>query len=314
MDLEQTLTNDEAVRELLGLLKQNGMKEQANDVFELCSYVDSLENKMEQLTEQMSKMQQQIKEMKEDTLVNHAKAAIKEAQDNLNKTYHQAKDKIFEVKENVKTTARSIVAEAKIKGRAALLRVTEFTRIKPALVSIRESVKHAIKSTDRNIAKVALLGKGMREAGHVIANTFRTFADKPELDYSKDEKKHEFTNAIIKPMQLTKKLLVSMNLRLDGSIDKLDNLALDVQIDKEQKEKAQEKVTVDDSKDVLEETTVDKATDNIIDMSEAELIPMVAEKKEYQYNADAFEARGNEAVATKDSGKEIVSKQAEKSR
>ena len=41
---------------------------------------------------------------------------------------------------------------------------------------------------------------------------------------------------------------------------------------------------------------------------------MVAEKKEYQYNADAFEARGNEAVATKDSGKEIVSKQAEKSR
>ena len=56
MDLEQTLTNDEAVRELLGLLKQNAMKEQANDVFELCSYVDSLENKMEQLTEQMSKM------------------------------------------------------------------------------------------------------------------------------------------------------------------------------------------------------------------------------------------------------------------
>lgn len=49
---------------------------------------------------------------------------------------------------------------------------------------------------------------------------------------------------------------------------------------------------MDDSKDVLEETTVDKATDNIIDMSEAELIPMVAEKKEYQYNADAFEARG----------------------
>ena len=40
MDMEagKTLTNEEVIRELLELLKKNAMKEQANDVFEICSY------------------------------------------------------------------------------------------------------------------------------------------------------------------------------------------------------------------------------------------------------------------------------------
>ena len=40
MDIEagKTLTNEEVIRELLELLKKNAMKEQANDVFEICSY------------------------------------------------------------------------------------------------------------------------------------------------------------------------------------------------------------------------------------------------------------------------------------
>ena len=42
MDMEagKTLTNEEVIRELLELLKKNAMKEQANDVFEICSYVE----------------------------------------------------------------------------------------------------------------------------------------------------------------------------------------------------------------------------------------------------------------------------------
>ena len=39
MDIEagKTLTNEEVIRELLELLKKNAMKEQANDVFEICT-------------------------------------------------------------------------------------------------------------------------------------------------------------------------------------------------------------------------------------------------------------------------------------
>ena len=63
----------EVIRELLELLKKNTMKEQANDVFEICSYVDGLEKKIDSMMEELTNMQNQIKEMQEDSLINNAK-------------------------------------------------------------------------------------------------------------------------------------------------------------------------------------------------------------------------------------------------
>ena len=103
MDMEagKTLTNEEVIRELLDLLKKNAMKEQANDVFEICSYVDGLEKKIDSMTEELTNMQNQIKEMQEDTLVNNAKKALSEAQERLNARCEQIKSQVLEVKEQL---------------------------------------------------------------------------------------------------------------------------------------------------------------------------------------------------------------------
>ena len=76
MEAEKTLTNEEIIRELLDLLKKNTMKEQANDVFEICTYVDGLEKKIVSMTEELTSMQDQIKKMQEDTLINNAFFAL----------------------------------------------------------------------------------------------------------------------------------------------------------------------------------------------------------------------------------------------
>ena len=82
-------------------------------------------------------------------------------------------------------------------------------------------------------------------------------------------------------MKAVKKLLVIMEFHLDASIDKLDNLAMNVQLDKEKHMENMKK---------QEQTEPERA--------EAEVVysPMVAEPQEYQYNADAFEARGVDEV------------------
>lgn len=292
MDMEagKTLTNEEVIRELLELLKKNAMKEQANDVFEICSYVDGLEKKIDSMTEELTNMQNQIKEMQEDTLVNNAKKALSEAQERLNTRCEQIKSQVSEVKEQVRSTAKGIVEEAKEKGRVALYRVSEFLGIKKRLLDIRENVRGAIKTTDKDIAKTALLAKGFREAGQTAANTFRTFADKPEVDYSQKEQKHLITKAVLAPMKAVKKMLVTMELHLDASIDKLDNLAMNVQIDKENR---------------MESTKEQEQTEP--ERVEAEIVysPMVAESQEYQYNADAFEARGVDEVKQEATHKEV---------
>lgn len=306
MDMEagKTLTNEEVIRELLDLLKKNAMKEQANDVFEICSYVDGLEKKIDSMTEELTNMQNQIKEMQEDTLINNAKKALSEAQERLNARCEQIKSQVFEVKEQVKSTAKSIVEEAKAKGRTALYRVSEFIGIKKRLLDIRENVRGAIKTTDKDIAKTALLAKGFREAGQTAANAFRTFADKSEVDYSQKKQKHPITKAVLAPMKAVKKMLVSMELHLDASIDKLDNLAMNVQLDKEkhmENAKAQE------------QTEPERAEAERV---EAEVVysPMVAEPQEYQYNADAFEARDVDEVKQEAAHKEVSQVREDKAR
>ena len=298
MDMEagKTLTNEEVIRELLELLKKNAMKEQANDVFEICSYVDVLEKKIDSMTEELTNMQNQIKEMQEDTLVNNAKKALSEAQERLNARCEQIKSQVLEVKAQVKSTAKSIVDEAKAKGRAALYRVSEFLGIKKRLLDIRENVRGAIKTTDKNIAKTALLAKGFSEAGQTAANAFRTFADKPKVDYSQKEQKHPITKAVLAPMKAVRKLFVSMELHLDASIDKLDNLAMNVQLDKEkhmENAKAQE------------QTEPERAEAERVE-SEIVYSPMVAEPQEYQYNADAFENYLRDNAANDNKNKEII--------
>ena len=298
MDMEagKTLTNEEVIRELLDLLKKNAMKEQANDVFEICSYVDGLEKKIDSMTEELTNMQNQIKEMQEDTLVNNAKKALSEARERLNTRCEQIKSQVLEVKAQVKSTAKSIVDEAKAKGRAALYRVSEFLEIKKKLLDIRENVRGAIKTTDKDIAKTALLAKGFREAGQTAVNAFRTFADKPEVDYSQKEQKHPITKAVLAPMKAVKKMLVTMELHLDASIDKLDNLAMNVKLDKEKH--------MENAK-VQEQTEPERAEAERV---EAEIVysPMVAEPQEYQYNADAFENYLRDNAANDNKNKEII--------
>ena len=302
MEAGKTLTNEEVVRELLELLKKNAMKEQANDVFEICSYVDGLEKKIDSMTEELTNMQNQIKEMQEDTLVNNAKKALSEAQERLNARCEQIKSQVLKVKTQVKSTAKSIVDEAKEKGKSALYRVSEFLGIKKRLLDIRENVRGAIKTTDKDIAKTALLAKGFREAGQTAANAFRTFADKPEVDYSQKEQKHPITKAVLAPMKAVKKILVSMELHLDASIDKLDNLAMNVQLDKEKHmENAKTK----------EQTEPERVE---AEREEAVYSPMVAEPQEYQYNADAFEARGVDEVKQEAAHKEAPKVREDKAR
>ena len=112
------------------------------------------------------------------------------------------------------------------------------------------------------------------------------------------EQKHPITKAVLAPMKTVKKMLVSMELHLDASIDKLDNLAMNVQLDKEKR--------MEQTKDKEQ-----KAPD-----TEREIIysPMVAEPQEYKYNADAFAARKTSEAKQETAGKELPKVREDKAR
>ena len=221
------------------------------------------------MTDEIARLREDIQKMQVDTFTNRLKKSLSEAADRLEKRCEDIKQQIFEVKESIKSKAGEIMADFKMRGKAALNRVSEFIGLKDKLVGIRNRVKEGIADTNRTIAKIDSFGKGMREAGQKVANTFRTFADKEEVDYSEKEKKFSKTEVAKKPWQWQKKVYESMVLHLDAAIDKVENLSRDVELNR-MKDKQVEELDVDYSKDILP-------------------VGAVAESSEYQYGAEAFE-------------------------
>ena len=272
------LTKEHNIMELLELLRKNNMKEAANSIFEMAAYVDVMEKKMDSVLEELVTVKEQLHKMEEREAERGLKQSLKRAVSKLEQDCQAIKEKLSEVKAEIRAKAGEIVTAAKQKGKAALNRVSEFLGIKKKLKNIRQNVQESIEDVDKSIGKIDVFGRGMREAGQKIANTFRTFADKPEKEYG--EKKFSKTEMIKKPFQAKRKLLFGILNCVDATIEKTERLAEDVkqyQTDKAERE-----------------------TGNICNMevvNPAELA-RVAEP-EFQYGAEAFEAyeRGNKEKA-----------------
>jgi len=269
------LTKEKNLMELLDLLRKNNMKEAANSIFEMAAYVDVMEKKMDSVLEEIVTVKDQLHKMEEREAEKGLKQSLKRAVNKLEQDCKAMKEKLFEVKAEIKAKAGEIVTAAKQKGKAALNRVAEFLGIKKKLEGIRQNVQESIADVDKSIGKIDAFGTGMREAGQKIANTFRTFADKPEKEYG--EKKFSKTELIKKPFQAKRKLLSGILNCVDAAIEKTEQLAADVK--KYQADKAEREMGNVDSMEAV----------NPVELA-------VVAEPEFQYGAEAFEAHQQETA------------------
>ena len=277
MDQQQNmeLTKDQIIQELIALLNQNQQREAANNVFEMAALIDGMEKRLESVTEELVTVKVQLRKMEEREAEKGLQQSLKRAVNKLEQDCKAMKEKLFEVKTEIKAKAGEIVTAAKQKGKAALNKVAEFLGVKKKLENIRQNVQESIADVDKSIGKIDAFGTGMREAGQKIANTFRTFADKPEKEYG--EKKFSKTELIKKPFQAKRKLLSGILNCADAAIEKTEQLAIDVK--QYQTDKA-ERETV--------------GVGNMETVNPVELA--VAAEPEFQYGAEAFEAHQQETT------------------
>ena len=267
------LTKEKNLMELLDLLRKNNMKEAANSIFEMAAYVDVMEKKMDSVLDELTTVKNQLHKMEEREAEKGLKQSLKRAVNKLEQDCKAMKERLFEVKAEIKAKAEEIVTAAKQKGKAALNKVAEFLGIKKKLEGIRQNVQESIADVDKSIGKIDAFGTGMREAGQKIANTFRTFADKPEKEYG--EKKFSKTELIKKPFQAKRKLLSGILNCADAAIAKTEQLAADVK--QYQTDKAEREMGSVDSMEAV----------NPVELA-------VVAEPEFQYGAEAFEAHQKE--------------------
>ena len=112
------MINDEIMQELITLLRENNMKREANDTFEICNYIDGLQDKISEMQVELDNMQQQLKQMENDKLVNKLKVQLSKTQKKVSNTFGQIKTEFFIVKNSIKSKASDIVSDFKKKGRS----------------------------------------------------------------------------------------------------------------------------------------------------------------------------------------------------
>jgi len=111
--------------ELLELLRRNNMTETANSIFEMAAYVDVMK-KMDFVLEELVTIKEQLHKLEECEAEKGLKQLLKRAVSKLEQDYNSMKEKLFEVKAEIKAKAGEVVKAAKQKGKTALNKVSEF--------------------------------------------------------------------------------------------------------------------------------------------------------------------------------------------
>lgn len=267
-----TMTKDQIIMELMELLKQNSKERQANEIYELSAYVESLENKIDAMTSEFMRMSKELSELKMLNASPTIRESLVVSMQKANSRIHDMREKITEIKTDMRERANEICVEFKNKGKEALNKVSEFFGMREKLETLRDNLMDGIKETENTLARIEGFEEGIKAANHQLANSFRVLAGK---EAKKNEDKVYFKNdssLMRKPWEWQKKVYQSMVQSLNKSIEKVDALSTDVQVRKMMRQW---------------DEIYSKSHDEMV-LGATEDIALVSEKG-HEYGADKFE-------------------------
>lgn len=158
----QAISNDNRIVELLEMLTNNQMNAQAEQVRQMCGYVETLEQQLLFMTEEIKSVRKELVSMKEDTVSKHVRESLKKTADALQKQCNSLKQQINKAKETICAKAGKLVGAAKKKGQKALYKITQVTGMRKKLGAIKDKVDRAIDRME-NLEKAVGECRGQRE-------------------------------------------------------------------------------------------------------------------------------------------------------
>ena len=268
----EVMTKDERIIELLETLTRNQMNHEANEVFELCTYVDGLEKKLDAMSVELSGIRQELKAVRENTIPNHIREQMHVVSSHLKEQCQIMKNEIRDIKEHITSKAAEINMAFRKKGRDALFKIAEVTHLKPKLISLRNRVNGATEDVKDTIDRIYELGSQVRMANQNKANAFRTFMGKDQVDYSL-KRGITMAEVLAKPWEVRQDLLENMSRHLTGAIENVTSLESYVM-----SERAEKEITpLVEMAVVAEDKAMYDTQKSITDISE---IPLEAEMEE----------------------------------
>ena len=228
------LAENEHIKELLGILKDNG-KDTAG-LNALINHVSEMENFVKQAEVKISDMKSQLDTMKE-TQDHPIRNALQTAIKGLETKVAEIKVQLSELKNNMIDGCKNAVTAFKEKGAAALDKVASFFNIKSGLQSMNKNIDASIKMDDKAITKIEAFSKEYHTAGRHIKNMGRVLTGKPPIDAVKESGK--LAKVINAPYKAHRAVQVKLKGAVEKMIGKLETLSKNAEVKRSEREPAE---------------------------------------------------------------------------
>jgi len=214
-----TLAGNEHVKELLGVLKDNGRDTSGltallNHVADMESFIKNAESKISDMKSQLDTM----KEIQGHPLRNALQGAINA----LERKVAEIKNQLAEIKSNIINGCKNTVIAFKEKGAAALDKLASFLNIRVKLQSVRKNIDESVKLDNKAIAKIETFSKEYHQTGKHLRNLMNVLTGKPLINAVKESGK--LAKAISAPYRAHKAVQLKLKAAVISVIGKLERL------------------------------------------------------------------------------------------
>ena len=193
---EMEMSQDKDVIELLKILNDNGMNQAADNIRKTIYYIDSMQDKLDEMINQVDEMRKELKTYSDlqnrslrekikdsavetkDKMVEVIKIQIVKAEDRIDRM----KEVLGEAKDKFITGVRDTLTAIKTRGKQGLNALIGITHIKQAFSFMKTDIDKGIQETQDTIDKLTELGNELRAAKEMKKNAFRTFRGKEKKD------------------------------------------------------------------------------------------------------------------------------------
>ena len=215
--VEKPIAENEYVKELLTLLKQN-QSPAGTELLEAISHVSEMEKQLASAVDELKAMRQDLEKMQNRPLKSALQKSVMVLQDRI----LAMRDKLAELKTNIIEGCKNTLAAVKEHGISALDNAARFFRIKPGLQALRDTINEGIQTDEKAISKIEAVSAEYHEAGRHLKNIGRALTGKEAVPEAKAVGK--LAKTVQAPYRAERSCYLAARKSLDKAVSSLDRL------------------------------------------------------------------------------------------
>lgn len=222
---KQFLDENDAVKQLIELLYQQKMGEQAKDFMELIQNVEGMQEKLAAMLDELQGVRQELSQLqeKQPKLVTNS---LMDRVGRLQEKIVNLSERLSAVKDHLVETATQAVNVFKEKGREGMCKVLQkgISGVKKALTNYRKNLVDVMTDYQKTANHIDSIGDEIKHIGNSISNIGRLMVGKNAKDVSGEKPGVALTRFINQPVKKAMEDLQKNIDTVDKVFEKLDRL------------------------------------------------------------------------------------------